>query len=214
MLLEVLIAVMVFSIGILGIVGLQAASIRHVNDAQYRGEAIFLANALVSQMWADDRTAADPSYLDATYGDSGSGAHARTTGTTRHAGNARTAAPPARSNRRVIRRRISTTNVMLAILAVGLAIVLYVNNIITVNRLARDVNELQQSYDRLRSSNAALQAEVKTLFLFHHDPNHDDAKVSQMLAHARQLVAARKGALQVEAAREGMMVELPAAVRA
>jgi len=74
MLLEVLIAVMVFSIGILGIVGLQAASIRHVNDAQYRGEAIFLANALVSQMWADDRTATDPSYLDATYGDSGSGA--------------------------------------------------------------------------------------------------------------------------------------------
>jgi len=73
MLLEVLIAVLVFSIGILGIVGLQAASIRHVNDAQYRGEAIFLANALVSQMWADDRTATDATYLDATYGDSGSG---------------------------------------------------------------------------------------------------------------------------------------------
>ena len=32
----------------------------------------------------------------------------------------------------------------------------------------------------------ALEAEVKTLFLFHHDPNHDDAKISQMLAHARQ----------------------------
>ena len=93
-------------------------------------------------------------------GDSG---YARTTGAARHAGNARTAAPPvppARSNRRVIRRRISTTNVMLAIVAVGLAIVLYVNNIITVNRLAHDVNELQQSYDRLRSSNAALQADV------------------------------------------------------
>ena len=60
----------------------------------------------------------------------------------------------------------------------------------------------------------ALEAEVKTLFLFHHDPNHDDAKVSQMLAHARKLVAARKGKLQVEAAREGVTVELPAAVRA
>ena len=60
----------------------------------------------------------------------------------------------------------------------------------------------------------ALQAEVKKLFLFHHDPNHDDAKVSQMLAHARKLVAARKGALQVEAAREGVTVELPVAVRA
>jgi len=59
----------------------------------------------------------------------------------------------------------------------------------------------------------ALQAEVKRLFLFHHDPDHDDAKVSQMLAHARQLVAARKGALQVEAAREGVTVELAAAGR-
>ena len=60
----------------------------------------------------------------------------------------------------------------------------------------------------------ALAAEVKTLFLFHHDPNHDDAKVSQMLAHARKLVAARQGKLQVEAAREGVTVEMPAAVRA
>jgi phosphoribosyl 1,2-cyclic phosphodiesterase len=60
----------------------------------------------------------------------------------------------------------------------------------------------------------ALQAEVKRLFLFHHDPNHDDAKISQMLAHARQFVSDRKGVLQVEAAREGVTVELPAAVRA
>jgi phosphoribosyl 1,2-cyclic phosphodiesterase len=59
----------------------------------------------------------------------------------------------------------------------------------------------------------ALQAEVKQLFLFHHDPNHDDAKVSQMLAHARELVAARKRKLQVDAAREGLSVELPAVVR-
>jgi phosphoribosyl 1,2-cyclic phosphodiesterase/ActR/RegA family two-component response regulator len=60
----------------------------------------------------------------------------------------------------------------------------------------------------------ALRAEVKTLFLFHHDPNHDDAKVSRMLAHARELVAARNGRLQIEAAREGATVELPAAVQA
>jgi phosphoribosyl 1,2-cyclic phosphodiesterase len=58
----------------------------------------------------------------------------------------------------------------------------------------------------------ALQAEVKTLFLFHHDPNHDDAKVSQMLAHARKIVVDRKCKLQVEAAREGVTVELPALV--
>lgn len=93
----------------------------------------------------------------------GSSGNARMTGKTRFENYARTAppsAPPARSNRRVVRRRISTTNVMLLIFAVGLAIVVYVNNILTVNRLAHDVNELQQTYDRLRSSNAALQAEV------------------------------------------------------
>jgi phosphoribosyl 1,2-cyclic phosphodiesterase len=59
----------------------------------------------------------------------------------------------------------------------------------------------------------ALQAEVKTLFLFHHDPDHDDAKISQMLAHARELVAARKRKLHVEAAREGITLELPAATQ-
>jgi phosphoribosyl 1,2-cyclic phosphodiesterase/CheY-like chemotaxis protein len=54
----------------------------------------------------------------------------------------------------------------------------------------------------------ALKAGVKQLFLFHHDPDHDDAKVEQMVAHARKLVAAQKGSLQVEAAREGAVVEL------
>ena len=60
----------------------------------------------------------------------------------------------------------------------------------------------------------ALRAEVKMLYLFHHDPNHDDAKISEMLAHARRLVATRKGRLHVEAAREGVAVELPTPVRA
>jgi phosphoribosyl 1,2-cyclic phosphodiesterase len=60
----------------------------------------------------------------------------------------------------------------------------------------------------------ALDAQVKKLFLFHHDPNHDDAKISQMLAHARKLVALRKGKLQIDAAREGVTVKLSAPVRA
>lgn len=54
----------------------------------------------------------------------------------------------------------------------------------------------------------ALQAQVKRLYLFHHDPNHDDAKVSDMVAHARKLVLARGAALQVEAAKEGLVMEL------
>jgi cell division protein FtsL len=101
-------------------------------------------------------------------GDSPSGATKRPGGTRRPGGinepdaasGSTPSVTPLRSNRRVVRRRISTSNVMLTIFAIGIAIVLYVNNIITVNRLAREVNELQQTYDRLRSSNAALQAEV------------------------------------------------------
>ena len=54
----------------------------------------------------------------------------------------------------------------------------------------------------------AMKAEVKHLFLFHHDPEHDDAKVASMLTHARKLVADAGATLQVDAAREGTAVEL------
>ena len=54
----------------------------------------------------------------------------------------------------------------------------------------------------------AIKAEVKQLFLFHHDPDHDDAKVESMLSHARKLVAAQNSSLQVHAAREGELVRL------
>ncbi len=56
----------------------------------------------------------------------------------------------------------------------------------------------------------ALKAQVKQLYLFHHDPSHDDDKITRMLEHARQLVAAKNGTLQVEAAREGLKFELAA----
>ncbi len=56
----------------------------------------------------------------------------------------------------------------------------------------------------------AMAAEVKTLFLFHHDPDHDDDKVDRMLEHARHLVTAQGGKLKVEAAQEGRRVELTA----
>lgn len=53
MLLEALIAVLVFSFGILGIVGLQAVSIKNISEAKYRTDAAFLANELIGQMWVD-----------------------------------------------------------------------------------------------------------------------------------------------------------------
>jgi phosphoribosyl 1,2-cyclic phosphodiesterase/ActR/RegA family two-component response regulator len=50
----------------------------------------------------------------------------------------------------------------------------------------------------------ALLAQAKQLFLFHHDPDHDDAQILRMLAWARELVAMQGDtALQVDAACEG-----------
>ena len=54
----------------------------------------------------------------------------------------------------------------------------------------------------------AIAARVKQLFLFHHDPDHSDAQIAQMLAGARNQVADAKSPLQVEAAREGFEVTL------
>lgn len=51
-LLEALIAILIFSFGILGLVGLQAASIKNVGEAQYRVEAALHADSVIAQMRA------------------------------------------------------------------------------------------------------------------------------------------------------------------
>jgi type IV pilus assembly protein PilV len=53
MLLEALISILIFSIGILAIIGLQATSIKMSSDAKYRTDASMLANQQLSFMWAD-----------------------------------------------------------------------------------------------------------------------------------------------------------------
>ena len=54
----------------------------------------------------------------------------------------------------------------------------------------------------------ALKAGVKKLVLFHHDPDHDDRRMDEIVKHARQLVTKQKSKLKVEAAREGMVIQL------
>ena len=50
-LLESLIAILIFSFGVLGLIGLLGSSIRVTNDARYRSEAANLANAMIGDMW-------------------------------------------------------------------------------------------------------------------------------------------------------------------
>lgn len=54
----------------------------------------------------------------------------------------------------------------------------------------------------------AMRAGAKRLFLFHHDPDHRDQKISEMLARAQARAAAAGSQLQVDAAREGAEVSL------
>ena len=54
----------------------------------------------------------------------------------------------------------------------------------------------------------ALEARAKKLFLFHHDPAHDDQKIDEMLERARLLVLESGHKLEVEAAREGAEIWL------
>lgn len=53
MLLEAMIAIVIFSFGVLAIVGLQAVSIKQASQAKYRTQASFLANELIGQLWVD-----------------------------------------------------------------------------------------------------------------------------------------------------------------
>jgi len=53
MLIEALIGILIFSIGILALIGMQGVAIKNTTDARYRSEAAFLANGIVGQMWVD-----------------------------------------------------------------------------------------------------------------------------------------------------------------
>jgi phosphoribosyl 1,2-cyclic phosphodiesterase len=54
----------------------------------------------------------------------------------------------------------------------------------------------------------ALQAQVKQLILFHHDPMHSDAIVDDIMKDVRALAARRAPKLQVHAAQEGFEIDL------
>ena len=52
-LLEALVAILLFSMGVLALVGLQAAMIKNTSDSKYRSEASFVAQQVIGRIWAD-----------------------------------------------------------------------------------------------------------------------------------------------------------------
>jgi len=57
LLIEVLVAILIFSIGILAVVGLQAVMIKGATEARFRTIASFIAEERVAQIWADPNNA-------------------------------------------------------------------------------------------------------------------------------------------------------------
>lgn len=57
-LLEALIAILIFSMGVLALVGLQAAMIKNTSDSKFRAEANYIAQQRIGLMWVDPDNAA------------------------------------------------------------------------------------------------------------------------------------------------------------
>ncbi len=53
MLIEALIAILIFSIGILAVVGMQGLAIKNVTESRSRSDAAFFTSQLLAQMWVD-----------------------------------------------------------------------------------------------------------------------------------------------------------------
>jgi len=60
----------------------------------------------------------------------------------------------------------------------------------------------------------ALEAEAQALLLFHHDPNHDDDMVDEMVQAAREVAAKSGRPLEVAGAQEGSEIVLEAKIAA
>jgi len=54
----------------------------------------------------------------------------------------------------------------------------------------------------------AVDAKARKLLLFHHDPDHNDVMIEQMVAKARQIAAERDSPLEIDAAQEGVELSL------
>ncbi|MCR4297972.1 MAG: prepilin-type cleavage/methylation domain-containing protein [Gallionella sp.] len=62
-LVEAMIAILIFSMGVLAIVGLQAAMIKNTADSKYRADASYIAQQRIGMMWSDPGNLA--SYIEA-----------------------------------------------------------------------------------------------------------------------------------------------------
>jgi len=83
--------------------------------------------------------------------------------------------------------------------------------------LIHDAQYTLEDYDKKRgwghscyidTVNIAIDAGVKVLYLYHHDPNYDDEAMENIYQHTQQIIKERNAALKCHIAREGDIVDL------
>ena len=60
----------------------------------------------------------------------------------------------------------------------------------------------------LDTVNAAADARIKDLYLFHVDPNYDDDQIERMHKHSLEIIKKAKSKMRCHVAREGMQIDL------
>lgn len=65
-----------------------------------------------------------------------------------------------RPNRKAVRRKVSTFNIILLLFGIGGAIVFYISNIIAINQLSLEVEQSRQILLRITNANNTLRSEV------------------------------------------------------
>lgn len=69
---------------------------------------------------------------------------------------------PSRKNQRGVRRKVSTFTILLVLFGVGAASVLYISNLVAINRLSGEVNRLRKQYDSVDNANAFVRREINS----------------------------------------------------
>jgi len=83
--------------------------------------------------------------------------------------------------------------------------------------LIHDAQYTSDDYDKKRgwghscyidTINTAIDANVKELYLFHHDPNYDDTAMEAILKHSNQIIKEKGASLICHIAKEGMVIDI------
>jgi phosphoribosyl 1,2-cyclic phosphodiesterase len=83
--------------------------------------------------------------------------------------------------------------------------------------LIHDAQYTQEDYEKKRgwghscyidTVNTAIDAGVRELYLYHHDPNYDDKFMDSIFQHAQEIIKERNSSLICHIAAEGMIIDL------